>query len=276
MIPPFSVMISVQRNIKEWLLADIFIHIGVESMNNIRGILFDKDGTLLDNNLLWGAVGKAVGNMAAHLYNLDSAETHSVMTAIGFDKSEKTLIANSPIASGTALDIACAIQSELLKYGIRDIELCKLLEHISGTIEHTVQENVNLIRPCGDIKLLFDFLKSKKILIGLATADLYATTIVCLRQLEIEDYFSYIGTDDGKSKPKPHPDHLLRFCKKCGISCDEAAVVGDSISDIEMGKNGGAGLTVAISPETGSDKNHACGANFTVTSVDKLIDLFYI
>lgn len=237
---------------------------------HIRGILFDKDGTLLDNNMLWAPVGAALSKMIADSYSLDASEARKVTTAIGFNSAGTELLANSPLASGTVSDVAEAVKKELDRI-CGNVDFEKLKEQTAETIENAIGKNVRLIRPIGNIKRFFEFLKSRNILIGLATADLYSTTVICLRQLGIENYFSYIGTDDGKTRPKPHPDLLFRFCETCNLESREVAVVGDSIADIEMGKNGTAGMTVAIIPDFNTDMA-AYGADITVDSVEKIRD----
>lgn len=240
-------------------------------MNNIKGILFDKDGTILDNDLLWGPVGNDVANRVADTYALNADERKAVLRAIGFEGAK--LLPNSPLASGTVGDVTNAIETALCAGGRDKQTLTALKSRVTDAVECAIRKNARLIRPLGDIRKLFDFLKSRGIAIGLATADLYSTTIICLKQLGIDDDFQFIGTDDGRTRPKPSADLLEKFCAACGLHSREIAVVGDSVVDMQMGLNGGAGLLVAIVPGRDKSQPSAQGAQHVIETVEELIPL---
>lgn len=50
--------------------------------------------------------------------------------------------------------------------------------------------------------------------------------------LEVEQYFDYIGADDGRLRPKSEPDMLVEFAGIMGIPTSQVAVVGDTYNDI--------------------------------------------
>lgn len=241
-------------------------------MNNIRGILFDKDGTILDNDLLWVPVGNDVADRVAELYQLSRTERNAVLRAIGFDGPK--LVSNSPLASGTVGDVTDAVEAALCTCGKDQRELTALKQQITEAVEGAIQKHAHLIRPLGDVRKLFDCLKSCGVTIGLATADLYNTTMICLKELGIAADFQFIGTDDGKTRPKPHADLLEKFCQTCGLENREVAVVGDSVVDMQMGINGGAGLLVAIVPGRDKTKPSAQGAQYVMETIEELIPLF--
>lgn len=241
-------------------------------MNNIRGILFDKDGTILDNDLLWVPVGNDIADRVAELYQLNPVERNAVLRAIGFDGPD--LISNSPLASGTVGDVTNAVEAAMCAFGRNKQDLFALKQQITEAIEYAIQKHAHLIRPLGNVRKLFDCLKTHGIMIGLATADLYNTTMICLKELGIEADFQFIGTDDGKSRPKPHADLLENFCETCGLENREVAVVGDSVVDMQMGVNGGAGLLVAIVPGRDKTKPSAQGAQYVMETIQELIPLF--
>lgn len=65
--------------------------------------------------------------------------------------------------------------------------------------------------------------------------------------------FDYIGIAEEVGRGRPHPDMILDMMKKVNVTVDETLKVGDTISDIQEGKNAGV-KTVAIlsgtQPET--------------------------
>jgi phosphonatase-like hydrolase len=60
-----------------------------------------------------------------------------------------------------------------------------------------------------------------------------------------EKYFDYIGIAEEMAKGRPHPDMIFDMMKKLGLGVNELIKVGDTIADIQEGKNAGI-VTVAI------------------------------
>ena len=57
-----------------------------------------------------------------------------------------------------------------------------------------------------------------------------------------------IGGDD-VNKGKPNPEGFLKACYALKVKPDQSAYVGDTVSDMVMGKMGGAAMTIGL--ETG-------------------------
>jgi phosphoglycolate phosphatase-like HAD superfamily hydrolase len=45
---------------------------------------------------------------------------------------------------------------------------------------------------------------------------------------------------------KPHPETIFTICKKLSVHPHEAVMVGDSVTDMMMGKKAGVALTIGI------------------------------
>ena len=71
-------------------------------MPAIRGILFDKDGTLIDFEATWGAVALAMAREAAEG---DEGLANQYLALAGFDAQSGSFVADSVFAAGTNEDI---------------------------------------------------------------------------------------------------------------------------------------------------------------------------
>ena len=236
----------------------------------IKGVLFDKDGTLLDINALWVPIGYGLVDALSGRHCLKPGDNEIILKAIGIEKG--ILRPNSVLASGTTGEISSALAEILLGMGAR-IEFSETKAVVLGVISNMTKNNWQLIIPRGDLIKTFTALKSADIKIGLATSDFYDSAITCLRRLGIEEFFDYIGADTGNGGLKPDPDLLNRFCEACGLIPCEIAVVGDSQVDIDMARNGGAGLAIAaVDCENASAAKPPMGADYTVGSIDELLE----
>ena len=93
----------------------------------IRGVVFDKDGTLFDFNAVWSVWCDRVIN---ELADGDAAIAHSLSETIGYDLRNRSFAAGSLIVSGAADDTVKAMASMLLEADISRVKsVC--IKHLS-------------------------------------------------------------------------------------------------------------------------------------------------
>lgn len=66
-----------------------------------------------------------------------------------------------------------------------------------------------------------------------------------LAKLRLLPFFQTVITTMDVKNPKPHPEAIIKAATQLGISSNHAAIVGDSIVDIQAGKAAGA-KTIAV------------------------------
>lgn len=71
-------------------------------------------------------------------------------------------------------------------------------------------------------------------------------------KLKLEYFFQIVIAYEDVANPKPAPDAVFKVCEIFGITPSESLIIGDSRSDILMGKNAGA-KTVLFFPKEHED-----------------------
>jgi phosphoglycolate phosphatase len=231
----------------------------------IKGILFDKDGTLLQFREIWIQITNEV--IEELLESIEEKENETLkeklFDSIGLRNGE--IDEKGYLASGTSLDMATAFNSVLPK------DMPHLHLWLSERLLHKTRENIDNVKPVGNLELLFSTLKDKGIIVGIATADDYETTKLCLQQLGIENAVQFIGTADLYEK-KPDPEVVEEFCKKFHLKKEEVVVVGDTVIDMQLAKNSHAGYGIGVLSGVGSYKELHQLAHYVIPSVEYLID----
>lgn len=242
-------------------------------MGNIKGILFDKDGTLLDFNSIWIPVAiSLVDEIVSEFAIEDSIDIkRKLLGNIGV--LDGRVEPSGILAWGTSKDISEAFEKVLCKEKVQENMLDELADLVKNKIHKLTKEKSEFIKPIGNLIKLLEELKQRNIQIGLATSDSYESTHICLEQLEIKKYFNFIGTDDGITKSKPNPEVLYKFCETCEIKPTEVAMVGDTEIDMILAKNGNAALAIAVLSGTNDFKNLDKKPDYIINSVEELIDL---
>lgn len=210
-------------------------------MANIKGILFDKDGTLVDFEKTWFAIGDLMALQAA---DGDRARADELMTAAGYDFERRGFVADSVFAAGTNADIVALWYPQADQVARQG--LTSLFDDL--TAEQGAKQSVALP---GALKAI-SRLHRTGFRLGVATNDSTGGAEKTLLALGIAQMFDAAYGYDAVASPKPAPDAIHAFCDLTGLKPAEIAMVGDNRHDLEMARAGGAGLAVGVLSGTGT------------------------
>lgn len=197
----------------------------------IKGLLFDKDGTLFDYHSTWGPWAEG---FISQLSNDDPELTVVLANALEFDLSAKQFYPESHFIAGTSEQFMTSVLAAVpnLKKG----ELEKL--YYDSTAKAALAPPVPLAP-------LFEGLAQSGIKLGIATNDHETAAHSQLKKAGVESYFNFIAGFDSGFGAKPEPGMQHAFCRTLGLKPKDVAMVGDSSHDLESGKNAGM-LTIGV------------------------------
>ena len=177
-------------------------------MKNIKAVLFDFDGTLLNTNaLVFASYNYAFNKVFGR--DITEEEIHSLF--------------GRPLYSSLA-DFGEEHQDALF-VAYREFN-GENLETMVEPFEHTT-DGVRMIKALG--------YKT-----GIVTSKRMETLLSGMKKLNLENGFDIIITPEDTKKHKPDAGPLLEACRRLGILPEECLYVGDSIFDFECAKNAGA------------------------------------
>jgi phosphoglycolate phosphatase len=209
----------------------------------IRGILFDKDGTLLDFHATWvPAYRRAAATISREAGRPDLADR--LLAIGGYDHDSGRCDPGSPLGSGTNADIA------RLWAGASGHPDSAALETRLGSIFAT--EVPASAVAVGDVASLFARLVARGLRLGVATMDSEALARHTVSALDIEAHLDFVCGYDSGFGTKPEPGMVEAFCARLSMRPAEVLVVGDTLRDLHMGRAAGAGLVVGVLSGAGS------------------------
>ena len=201
----------------------------------IKGILFDKDGTLLDFAATWIPVLREAAQVAAG----DEADRVEHLLIIGgWEPAAGRVRAGSLLAAGNTVEIAAAWAEHLP--GRDGARLVPLLDRVfqEGGARHATAVT--------DLAPLFGRLKARGLALGVATSDSLEGARASLAAFDILGRLDFLAGYDSGHGAKPGPGMVKGFCAAAGLLAGEVAVVGDNLHDLEMGRRAGAGLVIGV------------------------------
>ena len=225
----------------------------------MRGILFDKDGTLLDFEATWLPVLRAFAHDLAHG---DEATAEAMLIRGGFDPETGRFRAGSTIAAGTSVDLA------KLWYPTIDGDAL-------GTIVARIDEgfaaggpNHSVLLP-GVIETLTE-LAGRGHVMGVATNDATTTATQALAAIGLGEFFAQVLGYDAVTHPKPAPDMVLAFAAETGMTPADVVVVGDNAHDLVMARTAGAGAAIGVLSGNSAEADLAPFADAILESIGDL------
>ena len=231
-------------------------------MGAIRGVLFDKDGTLVDFQRTWYAIGDM---MALEAAAGDRQRANALMADAGYDYGASGFRADSVFAAGTNADIV-SLWYPHLAAGARSAMITRF---DTVTAEQGALQAVAL----DGIKGMLKALHASGYRLGLCTNDSTSGAEKTLLALGVAQLFDAAYGYDAVANPKPAPDAVHAFCDLTGLRPSEIAMVGDNGHDLEMARAAGCGMAIGVLSGTGTRTTLAPLADVVVASAIELPQL---
>jgi len=228
-----------------------------------QGIIFDKDGTLIDFDTMWGGW---VGYLADQLHAISGLPVREPLCeAMGYDDANKKVLAQGKLAAATISELHQTTVEVIRSLGTNK----KQAEQIVAE-GWCIPDPVILAKPVTDTRELFYKLYQQNIKIGIATADDRTPTQAMIEAFDIEEYLTTMVCADDGIPAKPEPDMVLTICERMNLHPSKVMVIGDTTADLKMARSAGAGLVVGVlsGVSTSSDLVHI--ADVLIESVDEL------
>ena len=223
------------------------------NLGGLKGLLFDKDGTLIDFFATWmPAYCQAADRIAAAAGLPDHGDR--LLLAGGYDRAGDRLEPESLLAGGTNEELIAMWRATL---GIRaPADLDRIV------LETFADHSEGDIRPTADLAPLFGDLRDLGYLLGIATNDDTHAARWTAERLGLSAMLALVVGADAGHGGKPGPGMALAFCAATGLHPSEVAIIGDSAADSGMAR--AAGLGAAIGVCTGAAPAAALAPHFDV------------
>ena len=199
----------------------------------IRGILFDKDGTLFDFAFLWEDVARVIACRIARHHGLHGHHHGEAMLA----------------RAGVMMDFQGIAKGWTAHLREQGAESANETEMLAALVEHF--NDLTLVRPervrttIAGLREGLEELKKLGFWLGVASNDNLQSVWTCLRAAGMETLFDSVAGLDGQTRSKPHAEMLTAFAAAHGLEPSEIAMIGDSVVDMEFARNAGA-LALAV------------------------------
>lgn len=215
-------------------------------MQNIKAVIFDMDGVLIDSEPLWRlAMIKGFNDIGIDFTDEDCRKT-------------------------TGMRFKEVVKHWFFHHNIRHIEPEELDKNV---INHLIDLIHTKGMPIDGAPQLLEHLKSHHLPIGLATSSSHALMDAVLTKIESRHFFKSVVSAEFLKYGKPHPEVFLKCAEELGIDPQHCLVIEDSVNGVISAKAAHMKV-VAVPDKEHFDDPRFILADYKLNSLKDIIKLF--
>jgi phosphoglycolate phosphatase len=223
----------------------VHLEINEKIIDNIELVIFDKDGTLVDLYNYWANMINFRVESAQRKLSFDESKNNDIMYAMGVDVENERLRSEGPVGLKKREIVMQAMVDSLAKIGFPDTyDTC--FQIFKEVDEQSVNHLIDIVKPVNGMHEFINSLYEKNCKIAIATTDKTARAVLAADFLGISDRVNMVVGEDMVANCKPHPDMANLILKELSVDKENTVIVGDAITDIEMGFNAGLKASIGV------------------------------
>lgn len=236
-------------------------------------VIFDKDGTLIDFQHLWGPKNRLwIETMVQQVEEDQAILSLALYQGLGCNPTTFQVINDGPMAVASIPKLSIVAAAILYQHGLSWHDAEQLAQ--AALVDSLIKlPTADLIQPLGDVAGLCRKLTQSGIRVAIITSDNRAATEETLSLLGIEDDVSLLVCGDDEMPDKPAPDAIWHIGSQLGVESARIVMVGDTASDMLAGVNAGVGYCVGIKNGAGDQIELAAHADTLLESIDGIFVL---
>jgi len=209
-------------------------------------LIFDKDGTLMAFDALWHAWFEAFLAEIARQVPFTLEFRVGLAATLGYEPDDGMWDPEGPLTMASTLEVGLLTAGQIYRYlGKTWDEALALVSQAEEVARESILGR-DLIQPLGDVAGLFRRLKAQGVLLAIATTDTRASAEASLERLGVAHFVDALVCGDDGVPLKPAPDMALEVCRRLQVPPQEAAMIGDTVADLQMARRAGLGLVVGV------------------------------
>ncbi|HEY9529703.1 MAG TPA: HAD family hydrolase [Anaerolineales bacterium] len=234
-----------------------------------QAIIFDKDGTLIDFDFMWGTWTLQLAGRLQALIDLDVRQ--ALCECYGYDMVRRKILPDGKLTCTPMWRLRELMVDVVASMGIPGKEASCAVANAWH-----VPEPVTLAKPFTDIQKLFTNIRRLGIKIAIATTDDRDPTHALLEAFRVQDLVTTMVCADDGIKAKPAPDMVTAICQRMNVQPRDVIVVGDTVADLQMARSAEVGYAIGVLSGVGSLANLTPLADILIDTIDTLQESFIL
>lgn len=218
------------------------LHLPHTTIEDVKMIIFDKDGTLIDIHYYWCSMIEFRAEFFINSLEDEFIDKellyNDLVDSMGVDLQSKKMKPQGPVGIKPRGFIENVALDTILKY-TPNYTLERVEDIFTKVDDYSKSQLQKIVQPLEGVEWLLESLQANGIAASIATTDLSTRAILAMENLGFKSFFTQIAGADLVQNAKPSADLVEYILKSQHLSKDEVIVVGDSMADLNMAKNAG-------------------------------------
>ena len=207
--------------------------------------IFDKDGTLIDFAATWIPLVRRRVAFLLEIAERDGQLETFLLRSWGIDPVSGRIDPRGPFPVSPRSEEIVIGAAALYQQGYPWDEAKQWVSRAFDQADEATDRK-ELLKPVPGVQAILSILKERGFFLGLASNDERRDTEAMISDLGWTGLFDATVCSGEAAEPKPHPEMVLSICRRLSISPRETVFVGDSVTDMKMGKRAGLALTIGV------------------------------
>jgi phosphoglycolate phosphatase-like HAD superfamily hydrolase len=223
----------------------VALSVDQKTIRDVSLVIFDKDGTLIELYHYWSQMVALRAKLICEALGLDQRHEAGLRWALGVDEKAKRLRPEGPVGLKQREIVIQTAVDYLAGVGRRETyRLCSAA--FERADEESSRDIGRFIRAITGAQALVGALHASGCRVAVATVDISRRARLAMDFLGLGDRINLVVGAEQVFHSKPAPDMIHLILKTLGIEPDQAVMVGDALTDLQMGLNAGLKASVGV------------------------------
>jgi len=223
----------------------VTLSVDLKAIRDVGLVIFDKDGTLIELYHYWSQMVALRARLICEALGLDPMHEDGLRWALGVDEKAGRLRPEGPVGLKKREIVIQAAVDYLAGVGLHETRpVCSAA--FERADEESSRDLGRFIRPIPGAQALVGALHTRGCRIAVATVDLSRRARLALDFMGFGDRVDLVVGAEQVARSKPAPDMIHLILKTLGIEPSQAVMVGDALTDVEMGLNAGLKASIGV------------------------------
>ena len=214
-------------------------------VTELTGVIFDKDGTLIDLHRYWGEVVRRRSQAVITEYRLRDSDLPQLCESMGFDVHSGRLLSRGPVGLASREEVVLALQAYLASVNV-ETEVEALAAVFNRVHQDFLKDVEGFIEPLAGVRPFLAALHALGARMAVVTSDTVGNTRRSLDATGLAQFFDTIIGHDSTPERKTSGVPAKLALDALGCEAASTVCVGDAPMDMTMAARSGCKACIGV------------------------------